>query len=278
MTSTSAATIREIVDACETYWVLSGIPRTQINDMLLELDHHLHAAVRDGKPINQVIGDDLQAFAAAWAEPNRVADGCRRALLAWGSPGLGLLLYLVLVRHLRERAFAFEVGWADIATLAILLPLGSAALPMLRSSAMLAPRRSWWRHPWLLLTTQWLLVVALLVAVGLALRIFAPAVIFVWSWPLTLLLLIAASITTSSFIRDDVTRPEVADRRFDARLLLALGGASLATLGLWAALPDPRWVLATAFLAASCLITFWLQLVDWATPHKPTRNRLLAEG
>ena len=63
--------ISQIVDDCRTYWLHVNIPRVTANEMSAELNSHLIEARSDGKNPQGVVGEDLPAFAAAWADERR---------------------------------------------------------------------------------------------------------------------------------------------------------------------------------------------------------------
>jgi membrane protein implicated in regulation of membrane protease activity len=60
---------------CERYWREAGVPGRTAAEMRLELQAHLEAAVADGRGVGAVVGDDLGAFAEAWAAEQRVGPG-----------------------------------------------------------------------------------------------------------------------------------------------------------------------------------------------------------
>lgn len=66
-------TVEEVVESCQAYWVLSGLPRQRINEMKLELEQDLREALADGKTVEVVVGADVNAFAAAWVKEERTS-------------------------------------------------------------------------------------------------------------------------------------------------------------------------------------------------------------
>ena len=61
----------DVLEACERYWVRTHIPKRAIDEMTTELSSHLAEAESDGRSIDTVIGNDLAAFAEAWAAERR---------------------------------------------------------------------------------------------------------------------------------------------------------------------------------------------------------------
>ena len=69
-------TIDEAVDRCETYWKATAVPKPAVDDMVVELHHHLHEAQQEGRSIESVVGTDLGVFAEVWASVHRpLLDG-----------------------------------------------------------------------------------------------------------------------------------------------------------------------------------------------------------
>jgi membrane protein implicated in regulation of membrane protease activity len=69
-------TIDEAIDQCETYWKATAVPKTAVDDMVVELHHHLHEAQNEGRSIESVVGVDLGVFAEVWASVHRpLLDG-----------------------------------------------------------------------------------------------------------------------------------------------------------------------------------------------------------
>lgn len=61
----------DILASCERYWLKTHVPRRAVDEMKTELSSHLAAAEDEGRPVESVIGDDLAAFAEAWAAERR---------------------------------------------------------------------------------------------------------------------------------------------------------------------------------------------------------------
>lgn len=82
-------TNEQIVDRCRTYWIASGVDTGTASDMALELRSHLLEAHRAGKPVESVVGDDLQEFAAEWATGSPAIAHATSSQLPRSSSGIG---------------------------------------------------------------------------------------------------------------------------------------------------------------------------------------------
>jgi len=63
--------VEQIVDDCVSYWVDTGVGATEAAEMRTELQSHLHEASAADKPLESVVGPDLEVFAEAWAVETR---------------------------------------------------------------------------------------------------------------------------------------------------------------------------------------------------------------
>ena len=59
--------INTTLNACELVWKQQSIPASTIAEMRTELESHLREASGEGKSIDSVVGEDLNAFARSWA-------------------------------------------------------------------------------------------------------------------------------------------------------------------------------------------------------------------
>ncbi|MET9416128.1 hypothetical protein ABZY03_18475 [Streptomyces klenkii] len=89
-------TPHQILDRCRTEWMFQDIPQDAVDDMLTELQEHLEDSSKAGKSAAVVVGDDVTAFASAWAaeHPSRPPRN---------TPGL-------LVRHAYAGTVALLLG------------------------------------------------------------------------------------------------------------------------------------------------------------------------
>lgn len=60
-------TIDQILSGCTRVWGARDVPPQAIADMRSELHAHLDSAARAGKPVDAVVGTDLNSFAEEWA-------------------------------------------------------------------------------------------------------------------------------------------------------------------------------------------------------------------
>jgi membrane protein implicated in regulation of membrane protease activity len=63
--------VGEILAKCERYWLETNVPRRAVTEMRAELEQHLEEARLEGKSPASVVGEDLAAFAEAWASEQR---------------------------------------------------------------------------------------------------------------------------------------------------------------------------------------------------------------
>ena len=87
--SVGADEIDRVVRQATAHWRKSGIPRSSWRRKADELGDHLRAAVADGRDVRDVVGPDVVAFAAAWAQADRERN--------WVEPVLVLVWHLTLV-------------------------------------------------------------------------------------------------------------------------------------------------------------------------------------
>jgi DNA-binding ferritin-like protein (Dps family) len=64
-------TREQIQSICKAQWELRGIEPAAVLEMHQELSAHLDDALADGKSPTDVVGDDVQAFAASWARARK---------------------------------------------------------------------------------------------------------------------------------------------------------------------------------------------------------------
>lgn len=86
--SVGADEIDRVVRQATAHWRRSGIPRSSWRRKADELGDHLRAAVADGRDVRDVVGPDVVAFAAAWAQADRERT--------WVEPVLVLVWHLTL--------------------------------------------------------------------------------------------------------------------------------------------------------------------------------------
>lgn len=114
-------TNEQIVDRCRTYWIGSGVDTGTASDMAIELRSHLQEAQRAGKSVQSVVGDDLEAFAAAWASGNHPSSpSLPRTSMRMGSWGLwlgaaGIVVLVALVAFLAPTDDSYDQSqWTTV--------------------------------------------------------------------------------------------------------------------------------------------------------------------
>jgi membrane protein implicated in regulation of membrane protease activity len=102
----SERTIDQVLAGCARYWRSTGVPADAIAEMRAELQTHLEAADLAGKPVDSVVGTDLDAFAEEWAAiyrnepaPNQAAPASAGSMWIWltiGVLAIGFALMAIL--------------------------------------------------------------------------------------------------------------------------------------------------------------------------------------
>lgn len=107
--------IERLVEDCVRYWTETGVPRKQVEEMRLQLTHHLSEAAAEGREPGTVVGPSVAEFAEMWAAEYRppvrstpswedVMSGrtqldrrIRRELLAFGAGIVAIVVALAVV-------------------------------------------------------------------------------------------------------------------------------------------------------------------------------------
>ena len=96
-------TIGQILSGCTRVWETSGVPAQTIADMRSELHAHLDAAARAGKPVDAVVGADLNSFAEEWAaiygsldQPNPATSSSSESRWIWLTMGTLAVAFAVM--------------------------------------------------------------------------------------------------------------------------------------------------------------------------------------
>lgn len=135
----TSQTRERIESICRTQWELRGVDPVSVVEMLDELRTHLDAAAADGKTPTDVVGDDVQAFAAAWAVARESrARRWRRLVLDVGS------MLVLLLGYLHLRTWSAEVR----VLLAVAIAVGVGALVIAVAELRRGPLGFWlWQAP-----------------------------------------------------------------------------------------------------------------------------------
>lgn len=121
--TTETMTAERILAVCRSNWEYRGIDDRAVRDMLAELSGHLEDAAAAGRLPQDIVGDDVKAFAADWA---RARTPLHRRLLHLGLGVLSVTGTLLLLSHLTRwtgvvpvtpgrLAFYFSVGTVIVA-------------------------------------------------------------------------------------------------------------------------------------------------------------------
>lgn len=98
-----------VVMECTFVWRSDGVPAEKRREMRRELIEHLLDAAHDGRPVESVVGDDVEAFAAEWGAPHRPPNLRRRRILESATYTFaGMPLYLA-AQHFRHRSSSFPL-------------------------------------------------------------------------------------------------------------------------------------------------------------------------
>jgi len=188
--------ITDLVNACTGYWELRGIPLQRRKEMQLELEQHIEQAVRDGKSLKAVVGPNALVFAESWARetPHQFPRGgtvvLRWLVFDWLAYALLFLLIIALFEHLILRSPSFSLILAHVVAFAFI-----GVYTLLQAwSGFLSPR---------VVSREYRLRVAFGVYGGISLLVIFllslthfpwNLVLFRWDWPVTLLLMLGASV------------------------------------------------------------------------------------
>ena len=185
---------------CEFYWRKMRIPGDQVEDMSRDLDEHFGQAVKEGRSVRSVVGDDVEAFARAWAEeygaePDFSPEPIAHVVQGWVLSFSACASILAGIYHLLEWSLYVPVAWI----LGVYLFVVAAWFG--QPVADLAERTKSWRYsPWKSMLAAGGLVV-LIAAVSVVMALFfvvvGPRIPFEWPWYATVACaLVACSIVT----------------------------------------------------------------------------------
>ncbi|GGT14560.1 hypothetical protein [Streptomyces purpureus] len=129
-------TNERILAVCRSNWEYRGIDDASVREMLEELSAHLEDAEAAGRTPQDVVGDDVKAFAAAWA---RARAPLSRRIARMAAMALFVVGAVLLVRHLVTWSLTLSVGaddlafWAVIATFTVVWEIRRGGLGLGRS-------------------------------------------------------------------------------------------------------------------------------------------------
>ncbi|MDT0448116.1 hypothetical protein [Streptomyces hesseae] len=185
---TTGMTTDRILDHCRTEWMFQDLPERDLDDMIAELRDHLDDTARAGKIPETVVGEDITAFATAWAAARRAParGGLPRRLAGHTYAGAAALL-----------AGGHLVGWT---TLTEVVPASVVAVALFAAVMTFTP---YWRALFHWPLWRW---IALCTGFsGMLLGLFLvggrPVLLHVPLWATGLLLLPGALSTVASLAR-----------------------------------------------------------------------------
>ena len=208
---------KEALDFCEMHWIATDVPVEKIEEMREELYEHLQEAIRDGKPVEAVVGTDPIAFAEEFAAPVRPRKSLKWKVLGLVTPQAGYAVFLLLIGHLWHWSLDFPVTpfvymFALGAMLFSSLDFGmrmplSASLrfdgPPLRQAVIVV-----------LITT---IAAAAIVGINLAVNFGDASPLSHWSWRATLIVTVVAFVLPSRPKQDLDKLPPRPDQRVRGR-------------------------------------------------------------
>ena len=124
--SVRADEIDRVVRQATAHWRKSGIPRSIRRRKADELGDHLRAAVADGRDVRDVVGPDVVAFAAEWAQADRERNWVEPVLFLVSNLTLwlGVLALLGPVIEDDQESFGMPAGLAVSIELAMVYLFG----------------------------------------------------------------------------------------------------------------------------------------------------------
>ncbi len=149
----SDRTIEQVLAGASRYWQSTGVPEDAIVEMRAELQSHLDAAGEAGKPVDSVVGTDLNAFAEEWAaiyrgDPREIKEepsGRSDAIWIWLTMGvIAVAFALIAILAPKEETVDTElwrwiwVGAAVVLGIGELLTAGFFLLPFAVGAAAAA--------------------------------------------------------------------------------------------------------------------------------------------
>lgn len=188
--------IRDALDMCEIHWITTEVPVEKIEEMRDELWEHLREAVRDGKTVESVVGDNPVFFAEEWAAPVRPPKPLLWKVSGWVSVNLSYAAFLLVVGHVWHWSPDFPVTpflYLNAIGMMLLTSLAFGMGPPM--SAGLRFEGTPFRQALLvggLTALAAAAVVGVNVAVNLAVGGWGVSPLYHWSWPATLIVVVVA--------------------------------------------------------------------------------------
>lgn len=184
--------VKDVLAMCEMHWLMNRIPEDKVLEMSDELEQHLREAVRDGNPVEAVVGPDEFTFAESWAEEARPSMWLRTRIVEFSYLLSALVATGATVYHVIEWTLFISVYW--FAVLLLLIYSVYFSRPALKPT----PRGEPWWKGWLVAGIAAVATVG--AAWGLSVLTLGSrnAVLLEWPWYATLLA-IGAALVLSRF-------------------------------------------------------------------------------
>ena len=198
---------------CSIHWRKMRIPEDQTYDMLRDLDDHIQQAVKEGRSVRSVVGDDVEEFAEAWAEehgaePDPRPEPVKDVVMGWVLSFSACATVLATFAHLRDWSLHVPVAW--IVGVYLFIVAAWFGQPV---ADLLDRVKSWRYSPAKSMLAAALIVLSIAALSGVMALFFmvvGPRIPFEWPWYATVVsALTALSIVFSwlrRFSREDADR------------------------------------------------------------------------
>ncbi|MGB3682385.1 MAG: hypothetical protein WA990_07840 [Rubrobacteraceae bacterium] len=100
--------IRRVLAICKDQWRSSGIPEDRLEMMGEELEEDLRYAVENGRTVEEVVGPDVQEFAASWAQEDLQTSSPRDRIMVGV---IVVVIFLIVAVSLAVRFVPLLQSW-----------------------------------------------------------------------------------------------------------------------------------------------------------------------
>ena len=199
---------------CVMHWrIKNRLPRERVLEMREELERHLQEAAEEGKPIEEVVGPDVHAFAEEWGAPEERKLSRKEVALELVTSHFTGITGLLIVAHLWKRSLDFTFDLRKYAGLLVFLWAASAVRDVTRRAEEVyggqGKQDRWplWKRLGAGAAYEAGSVVSLL-GINLAVQGGKCSALSEWSWRTTAVVLVA-SIALILRSRDPITPEEL---------------------------------------------------------------------
>ncbi|GCE48621.1 hypothetical protein EI42_06269 [Thermosporothrix hazakensis] len=190
--------LREYLLICCARWHYAGIPKSEVEKLVASLEEHLRREKEQGASLQALVGSDPVAFADNWAETHLPRPSWAWRRNCYVTVFLLGLLFSVLLDHLLWLSWTFPFSWHQLGS-----PILAVLIAHLYLLPELGPPRtdpSWKRYTRIALALAVFGLLFLPTMLAL-LPVTIPVTLFLWSWPLTGVLVVGATGLTIWTIR-----------------------------------------------------------------------------